>query len=130
MGIASGIDARRAVPPRPSNEENVMGKISKKKLEKHFKGVHKKKRKNKTLGKEIEEYVKSVAFKELEAHGDDGLEKIVIENVSIEIWSEDPGKAVSSARSAIVASEATVATRCFYYCYVIGGRRICRKICW
>jgi 3-deoxy-D-manno-octulosonate 8-phosphate phosphatase KdsC-like HAD superfamily phosphatase len=110
--------------------ENVVGRISKKNLEKHFKGVHKKKRKNKTLGKEVEEHVKSIAIKELEAHGDDGLEKIVIENVSIEIWSEDPEKVVASARSAIVASEATASTRCFYYCYVIGGRRICRKICW
>ena len=107
-----------------------MAKITKKKLEKHLKGVYKKTRKKKTLGKEIEEYVKSVAIKELEAHGDDGMEKIVIDNVSIEIWADDPESMASSAKLAVAASEAVASTRCYYYCYVIGGRRICRKICW
>jgi hypothetical protein len=108
----------------------VMGNISKKKLGKHLKGVYKKKRKGKTLGKEIEEHVKSIAIKELEARGGDGMEKIVIDNISIEILSEDPEKMVSSAKSATMASEADAITPCYYYCYVIAGRRICRKICW
>ena len=116
-----------------------MGKITKKKLEKHLKGVYKKTRKKKTLGKEIEEHVKSIAIKELEAHGDEGMEKIVIDNISIEIWPENPenmapdAKPVimaSSAKHAMMASADEASTRCFYYCYVIGGTRICRKICW
>jgi hypothetical protein len=116
-----------------------MGKITKKKLEKHFKDVYKKTRKKKTLGKEIEEHVKSIAIKELEAHGDEGMEKIVIDNISIEIWSENPESMVareqpailaSSAKPAMMASADEALTRCYYYCYVIGGTRICRKICW
>lgn len=107
-----------------------MGKITKKKLEKHFKNIYKKTRKKKTLGKEIEEHVKSIAIKELQAHGDDGMEKIVIDNISIEIWSENPESMASSVGAAVVTSGADASTRCYYYCYVIGGRRICRKICW
>ena len=107
-----------------------MGNISKKKLEKHLKGVYKKKRKGKTLGKEIEEHVKSIAIKELEARGGDGMEKIVIDNISIEILSENPESKASSAKSAMMESAGSVETRCYYYCVVIRGRAICRKICW
>ena len=107
-----------------------MGKITKKMLEKHFKGIHKKTRKKKTLGKEVEEHVKSIAIAQLEAHGDDGMERIVIDNVTIEIWPEDPEGMVSSGKSAGAAFSGDASTRCIYYCYVIGGRRICRKVCW
>lgn len=107
-----------------------MGKITKKKLEKHLKGMYKIKRKKKTLGKEIDEQVKSLAIKELEAHGDEVMEKIVIDNISIEIWSENPESIGSSATSVTMASQANASTNCYYYCYVIGGRRICRQICW
>ena len=107
-----------------------MGKITKKMLEKHFKGIYKKTRKKKTLGKEIEEHVKSIAIAQLEAHGDDGMERIFIDNVSIEICSEDPEGKVSSGKSAGAAFSGDASTSCFYYCYVIGGRRVCRKVCW
>ena len=98
-----------------------MGKITKKKFKKHFKGAYKKKRNKKALGKEIDDQVRSIAIKELEAHGEDGMDKIVIENISIEILSENP----QSLSAAAATSE-----NCFYYCYVIAGRRVCRKICW
>ena len=107
-----------------------MGKITKKKLEKHFNGVCKKTGKKKTLGKEIDELVKSIAIKELEAHGDEGMEKIVIDNVAIEILSENPESMALSAKPESMASASVASTSCFYYCYVIGGRRVCQKICW
>lgn len=107
-----------------------MGKISEKKFEKHFKAACKKKHKKKTLRKEIDELVKSIVIDELKKHGDDGMEKIVIDNVSIEILSEPPPSTASSVQPASMASATAASTNCFYYCYVIGGKRICRKICW
>ena len=107
-----------------------MGKITKKILEKHFKGMHKKTRKKKTLGKEIDEHVKSIAMAKLEAHGCDCMDSIIIDNVSIEICSEDPEGKELSGKSAGAAFSGDASTSCIYYCYVIGGRRICRKVCW
>lgn len=107
-----------------------MGKLTKKKLKKHLKGVHKKKHKKKTLAKEIDEHVRAIVIRELEAHGDEGMEKIVIDDVSIEISSEDPEIEASSARSATAPAARNAAARCCYYCYVIGGTKICRQICW
>jgi hypothetical protein len=107
-----------------------MGKITKKKFDKHFKDACKKKHKKKTLRKEIDELVKSIAIDELEKHGDDGMEKIVIDNVSIEILSELPSTTESGVQPEGMAAAAAASSNCFYYCYVIGGTRICRKICW
>ncbi len=116
-----------------------MGKLTKKNLEKYLKGVYKKKNKKKKFGKRIEEVVRSLAIKEIAARGEDGMDKIVISNVSIEIWSDDPSDLASSTENAMRASAANPASakttnaassNCFYYCYVIGGRRICQKICW
>ena len=81
-----------------------MKKIIKKDFEKHFRDVYKETHEKKTLGEEIEEYVRSIAIKELEAHGDDGMEKIVIDNVSIEILSEAPEGEASIAKHAVTAS--------------------------
>ena len=106
-----------------------MGNITKKKFEKHFKEACKKKHKKKTLRKEIDELMKSIAIKELEAHGEEGMEKIVIDNVSIEILSELPTSTASGEKPESMASASAAASNCFYYCYVIGGTRICRKIC-
>jgi hypothetical protein len=58
------------------------------------------------------------------------MERIVIDNVSIEICSEDPEGKVLSGKSAGAAFSGDASTSCIYYCYVIGGRRICRKVCW
>ena len=107
-----------------------MGKITKKKFDKHFKGVCKKTGKKKTLGKKIDEHVKSIVIEELEAHGDDGMEKIVIDNVSIEILSEIPENMASSVKPESMAAASVASTRCMYYCYVIRGRTICQEICW
>jgi hypothetical protein len=107
-----------------------VGKITKKKFEKYFKDVCKKKRKKKKLGREIDELVKSIAMEQLDAHGDEGMEKIVIDNVSIEISSENPEVMAASATPEGMASAGAASTNCFYVCYVIGGRRICRKVCW
>ena len=80
-----------------------------------------------------------ISLQELDAHGDQGMDKIVIDNVSIEIWPEDPNSAVptevpdmrAAGVNPLTATAAdSTATRCFYYCYVIGGRRICQRICW
>jgi hypothetical protein len=108
-----------------------MGNIKKKKLDKHFKKVYDKKRKGKTLKKEIQERVKAIFIEELEKDGE--LGRIVIENVSIEIFSENPEAMVSSAGSGsntTTGSGSNTTTNCYYYCYVILGQRICRKICW
>jgi hypothetical protein len=107
-----------------------MGKITKKKFDKHFKAACKKKLKKKTLRKEIDELVKSIAMTELDKHGDEGMEKIVIDNVSIEILSELPPTTEADVKPESMAAAAAASSNCFYYCYVIGGQRICRKICW
>ena len=109
---------------------NVMGKITKKKFKKHFKGLCEKTGKKKTQGKKIDEEVKSIVIKELEAHGDEGLEKIVIDDVSIQILSEKPVSAESAVQPESMAAAATASSNCFYVCYVIRGRIICREICW
>ena len=107
-----------------------MGKITKKKFKKHFKGVCKKTGKKKTQGKKIDEQVKSIVIEELEAHGDEGMEKIVIDNVSIEISSEKPSSAESSVKPESMAFAAAASSNCFYVCYFIRGRAICQEICW
>jgi hypothetical protein len=94
-----------------------MEKLTKKMLDKHFKKVYKK-----AFRKAVQKHVKAVAIGKL---GDTGSDRIVIDDISIEITSENPQSKVSSAKSISKAS-----ARCFYYCYVIGGERICRKICY
>jgi hypothetical protein len=103
-----------------------MGNITKKKLKKHFKDVHKKTRKKKSLAKQIEEHVKVIALKQA---GEDGTECVVINNVSIEISTQDSSSVEPGADNpeAMVASSST-SDNCYYYCYVIGGTRICRKL--
>ncbi|MGB5715588.1 MAG: hypothetical protein WBN81_00655 [Gammaproteobacteria bacterium] len=94
-----------------------MKKITKKILNKRFKKIY-----NKAFRKAVQEHVKAVAIGKL---GDDGSDHIVIDNISLEITSDNPEIMASSTESASKAS-----ARCFYYCYVIGGERICRKICY
>jgi hypothetical protein len=70
--------------------------------------------------KAVQEHLKAVAIGKL---GDAGSDRIVIDDISIEITSENPKSKASSTKSKSRAS-----ARCFYYCYVIGGKRFCRKI--
>ena len=100
-----------------------MEKLTKKMLDKHFKKVYKK-----AFRKAVQEHVKAVAIGKL---GGTGSDRIVIDDISIEITSENPQSKVSSAKSITSAKSISKASaRCFYYCYVIGGERICRKICY
>jgi len=93
-----------------------MAKITKKKLDKIFKKV------NKKFRKDVQDLVKAVAK---EKAGDAGADSIVIDDISVEIAFENPERKASIAKS-----ESAALTRCIYYCYVIGGTRICRKICY
>jgi hypothetical protein len=100
-----------------------MEKLTKKMLDKHFKKVYKK-----AFRKAVQKHVKAVAIGKL---GGTGSDRIVIDDISIEITSENPESKVSSAKSISSAKTISKASaRCFYYCYVIGGERICRKICY
>jgi len=101
----------------PIERSNIMGKITKKKLDKEFKQVYSKK-----FRKKVQELVKEAAKGKL---GEDGSDCVVLDDVSIMITSENPNSLGSSA-----TSKSNAAAGCFYYCYVIGGSRICRKICY
>jgi hypothetical protein len=103
-----------------------MGNITKKKLKKHVKDVHKKTRKKETLARQLEKLVEKIA---LGKAGEDGVDSIVIDNLSIEISTNDSSSMAPGADNpeAMVASSSTT-TRCYYFCYVIGGARICRKL--
>ena len=94
-----------------------MKKITKNILNKRFMKVY-----DKAFRKAVQEHVKAVAIGKL---GDAGSDHIVIDDISLEITSENPEIKASSTESKSKAS-----ARCFYYCYVIGGERICRKICY
>lgn len=86
-----------------------MGKLTKKMLKKHLERIHNKK----SFKKAIQEQVVMAAIDKL---GDAESDCIVIDDISIEIIP--------------VESQSKASSRCIIYCYVINGRRICRKICY
>lgn len=103
-----------------------MGNITKKKLKKHFKDVHKKTHKKKSLAKELEAFVKDVALKQA---GEDGTECVRIDNVSIEISTQGSSSTEPGADNPEVkVASSSTSHNCYYYCYVIGGTRFCRKL--
>ena len=105
-----------------------MGKITKKKIEKHLKKVHYRKFK-KCLRDLVAEAVD-------EQIGDGAADQIEIKDISIEIISAPSGSMPSCVESKARRSKgkgkskvkSMALTRCVYYCYVRGGTRICRKL--
>jgi len=88
-----------------------MGKVTKKKLDKFFKKL------DKNFRKEMQNLVEKAAKEKI---GDAEVDSIVLDDVSIEITSENPESK---------ASKSSASAGCYYYCYVRGGTRICIKIC-
>ena len=61
--------------------------------------------------------------------GDAEVDSIVLDDVTIEITSENAESMASSSKSKSKASKSSASARCYYYCYVRGGTRICIRIC-
>ena len=112
-----------------------MGHITKDKLDKHFKKVYKK-----AFKKMIQERVKEIAKGEV---GDNGKDHVVIDDISLEITCGVPdgiivseksknkackNKKSRNKKSRNKASKTNAVRPCVYYCYVIGGARICRRL--
>jgi hypothetical protein len=101
-----------------------MGKLTKELLKKHLEHTCNKKKFKKKEKKFLKEVQGEVAMAAIEKLGDDELDSIVIDDVSIEIT------AVNSEIKASKKSKSMAAKRCFIYCYVINGRPRCREICY
>jgi hypothetical protein len=102
-----------------------MGKITKNKLDNKFKKVY-----DKQFRKDVQEFVKKIAKDQI---GDAGAESVVIKDISLEIIPVDiPLENLeckgSSAKSKRKTSKSNASTRCYIYCYVIGGSRVCRVL--
>jgi hypothetical protein len=114
----------------PIERSIIVGKITKKKLEKHLKKVH-----DKEFKKMLRDLVMEAADEQI---GDDGADEIAIKDISIEITSEPPGSMASSVKSKGKRSKgkgkgkskakSMALMHCVYYCYVRGGTRICRLL--
>ena len=104
----------------PIQRSIIMGKLTKKKLDKLFKKLDKKFR------KDMQNLVKAAAKEKI---GDAEVDSIVLDDVSIEITSENTESMASSSKSKSKASKSSASARCIYYCYVRGGTRICIRIC-
>jgi len=106
------------------DRNTIMGKLTKKMFNKHLDHICNKKKFRKKEKKFLQEVQGQVAMAAIEKLGDDELDSIVIDDVSIEIT------AVNSEIKASNKSKSMAAKQCFIYCYVIGGQRICRTICY
>jgi len=96
-----------------------MGKLTKNEVKKLLKLVRK------DIWKGIKEEAK-------EKNG--SMDPIIIDDVCIEMGVEDEVPVSKASKVKGKASKGKVKssalTRCIYICYVIGGTRICRKICY
>ena len=98
----------------PIERSIIMGKITKKEIKKLLKAARK---------KEFRKCIEDQIIKE--ANKKTGSADPIVIDACIEIGVEKTEGVVSSGKI-----QSSALRRCTYICYVIGGTRICRRICY